>query len=104
MDVKTRQKLKVYRAIDNDSRLNVLIKLCDEPDIAFNELSRKVKIDKGLLAYHVGVLKDVGLIQSRYERRSKKTSKYRLTPKGKKILKEFKLIKTSTKKVKKECL
>lgn len=96
MDVKRR--LKVYRAIDNDRRLNVLTRLHDEPDIAFNDLARKVRIDRGLLAYHVGVLKDVGLIESKYERRSKKSSKYRLTDEGTKILKEFKLIKTPAKK------
>lgn len=102
MDVKARQKLKVYRAIDNDYRLNVLTRLRDEPDIAFNDLAKKVRIDRALLAYHVGVLKDVGLIESKYERRSKKSSKYRLTDEGIKILKEFKLVKTSTKKAKKE--
>ena len=102
MDVKARQKLKVYRAIDNDYRLNVLTRLRDEPDIAFNDLAKKVMIDRALLAYHVGVLKDVGLIESKYERRSKKSSKYRLTDEGIKILKEFKLVKTSTKKAKKE--
>lgn len=102
MDVKTRQKLKVYRAIDNDYRLNVLTRLRDEPDIAFNDLAKKMRIDRALLAYHVGVLKDVGLIKSKYERRSKKSSKYRLTDEGIKILKEFKLVKTSTKKAKKE--
>ena len=67
MDVKTRQRLKVYRAIDNDYRLNVLTRLHDEPDIAFNDLAKKVRIDRALLAYHVGVLKDVGLIKSKYE-------------------------------------
>lgn len=102
MNVKTRQKLKAYRAIDNDYRLNVLTRLHDEPDIAFNDLAKKVMIDRALLAYHVGVLKDVGLIESKYERRSKKSSKYRLTDEGIKILKEFKLVKTSTKKAKKE--
>ena len=102
MDIKARQKLKIYRAIDNDYRLNVFTRLHDEPDIAFNDLAKKLMINRALLAYHVGVLKDVGLIESTYERRSKKSSKYRLTDEGIKILKEFKLVKTSTKKAKKE--
>ena len=102
MDVKVRQRLKVYRAIDNDHRLDVLTRLRDEPDIAFNDLAKKLRIDRGLLAYHVGVLKDVGLIECEYERRSKKSSKYRLTDEGVKILKEFELFKNSTKKAKKE--
>lgn len=101
MDVEVRQKLKVYRAIDNDYRLNVLTRLHDKPDIAFNDLAKEVGIDRGLLAYHMGVLKDVRLVESKYERRSKKSSKYRLTDAGIKILEEFKLIKP-TKKAKKE--
>ena len=101
MDAKTRKRLKVYRAIDNDHRLNILTTLFDEPDIAFNDLARKTEIERGLLAYHIGVLKDVGLIKSEYERRSKKSSKYRLTGEGIKVLKEFKLDESSTKKRKK---
>ena len=91
MDTKIRKRLKVYRAIDNDHRLNILITLFNEPDIAFNDLARKTEIERGLLAYHIGVLKGVRLIESEYERISKKSSKYRLTEEGIKILKEFKI-------------
>jgi len=98
MDAELRKRLKVYRAIDNNHRLNILTTLFDEPDIAFNDLARKTEIERGLLAYHMGVLKDVGLVESEYERRSKKSSKYRLTNEGIEILKEFKLDEISTKK------
>ena len=98
MDAELRKRLKVYRTIDNDHRLNILTTLFDEPDIAFNDLARKTEIERGLLAYHMGVMKDVGLVKSEYERRSKKSSKYRLTEEGMEVIKEFKLDKISAKK------
>lgn len=98
MDAELRKRLKVYRAIDNDHRLNILTTLFVEPDIAFNDLARKTEIERGLLAYHVGVMKDVGLVKSEYERRSKKSSKYRLTEEGIKVIEEFKLDEISAKK------
>jgi len=87
-----RQRLKVYRAIDNDVRLNALSVIANDSDIAFNDLAKKVGVETGLLAYHIGVLKSVGLVESAYVRRSKKTSKYRLSEEGKRILKEFGLV------------
>jgi len=102
MDARVSRRLKVYRAIDSDYRLNILTILHDEPDIAFNNLAKKVGIERGLLAYHVGVLKGVGLIESEYERRSKESTKYRITDEGMKILKEFRLVKSSAKKTEKK--
>lgn len=98
MDAELCKKLKVYRALDNDHRLSILTILFNEPDIAFNDLARKTKIERGLLAYHIGVLKDVGLVKSEYARKSKKFSKYRLTEEGIKVIREFKLDEVSAKK------
>jgi len=87
-----RRMLKVYRALDSDDRLNILLTVSREPDMAFNDIARKTGIDRGLLAYHLGVLKKVGLVEMEYERRSKKSTKYHLTEEGTEILRKLKLI------------
>ncbi len=88
-----RRMLKIYRVLDNDHRLNILITLFNEPNMAFNDIARKTGIERGLLAYHLGLLRHVGLVKMEYDRRSKKSTKYRLTDEGVKILKELKLAK-----------
>ncbi len=88
-----RRMLKIYRVLDNDHRLNILITLFNEPDMAFNDIARETGIERGLLAYHLGLLRRVGLVEMEYDRRSKKSTKYRLTDEGVKILKELKLVK-----------
>ncbi|MBW1935825.1 MAG: winged helix-turn-helix transcriptional regulator [Candidatus Freyrarchaeum guaymaensis] len=87
-----RQKLKIYGTLNNEDRLNILIALYNNPGISFNDLARSVKIDKPLLAYHVGLLRHVGLVESRYERSGRKTTKYRLTDQALKVLEELKVI------------
>jgi DNA-binding transcriptional ArsR family regulator len=49
-------------------------------------------MDKAALAYHLGVLKHVGLVEMEYEKRSKKLTKYRITEEGKEILRKLKLL------------
>lgn len=92
------EKLMVYRALDSDYRLLIISTLYNEPEISFNDLARRTGIEKGLLAYHLGVLRKAGLIECEFVRRSKKTSKYRLTEKGLKAVEEFKLDKVSIEK------
>lgn len=87
-----RRKLKIYSALDNEDRLNILIALYANPDISFSELARNVNIDKPLLAYHVGLLRHIGLIESKYERDGRKTTKYRLTDQAVKVFEELKII------------
>jgi len=84
-----REKLRLYAALDSDLRLKAFFEIDRKPDISFNELSRKLKIERGLLGYHLGVLKAAGLVNVDYERRSKETSKYRLTGEGEKVLKKL---------------
>jgi len=89
---RVRERLKIYRALDNDYRLEILTKLMQNPDMSFNDLARSVGTERGLLAYHAAVLRHVGLIDWGYERRKKKSSKYHITDKGVQILKELNLI------------
>jgi DNA-binding transcriptional ArsR family regulator len=70
-----RKMLTIYRALDNESRLKILYTILNEPDIAFNDIARKTEIDKPALAYHLGVLKNVGLVEMEYQKRSKKLTK-----------------------------
>ena len=84
-----RQKLGKYRALDSDLRLRAYLAINERPAISFNELSRKVKVERGLLAYHLGVLKAVGLVDVTYERTGKETSKYELTDEGRQFLRQL---------------
>jgi DNA-binding transcriptional ArsR family regulator len=87
-----RRMLTIYSVLDNDSRLKILYTIFNEPDIAFNDIARKTEMDKAALAYHLGVLKHVGLVEMEYQKRSRKLTKYRVTEEGKEILKKLKLI------------
>ena len=83
------RKLRVYRALDNKVRLKALKAISEEPGMSFNSISRKANVERGLLAYHLGVLKAAGLVDVRYRRTSKKTSEYNLTQLGKKHLQDL---------------
>ncbi len=86
---KVREKLMAYRALDNPHRLRAFVEIAREQGVYFNDLARKLGIERGLLAYHVGVLYSAGLVDRLLERRSKQTSKYMLTEKGERILREL---------------
>jgi DNA-binding transcriptional ArsR family regulator len=87
-----RRMLTIYSALDNDSRLKILCTIFNEPDIAFNDIARKTEMDKPALAYHLGVLKNVGLVEMEYQKRSKKLTKYRVTKEGEEILRKLNLV------------
>jgi len=83
---KIKEMLKILRALDNDTRLKILAVLQAEPNLSFNDIARKTGIERGALAYHLGVLKQAGLVELKYERRSKKITQYRLTDKARDVL------------------
>lgn len=83
------RRLKVYRALDNEVRLRAFLTIREQPSISFNDLSRRIEVERGLLAYHLAVLKEVGIVKVDYGRRSKQTSRYRLTHEGEKIAQEL---------------
>jgi len=82
-------ELRMYTGLDNESRLRTYLALSETPGISFNELARKIRLAKGLLAYHLGVLKAAGLVEVTYDRMSKKTSRYYPTREGKKLLRRL---------------
>jgi len=55
----------------------------------FNEIARKLKVERGLLAYHLGVLKGADPIALSVERESKTISHYALTKEGENLLQEI---------------
>ncbi len=79
-DVKMKDELVTYRALGNDTRLKVLLGVADAK-LSFNDLARKLRIERGLLAYHVAVLKSAGLIENSIEKRhrGRKFSLYSIT-------------------------
>ena len=89
LDNEIKEKLRIYRALDNEIRLKILVMLYNHPNITFSDLAKLINLEKGLLAYHLGVLKNVGLVNCKYKRKSKKLSEYNLTRKGKKVVLEL---------------
>ena len=87
-----RRMLTIYSVLDNDSRLKIIYTIFNEPDIAFNDIARKTEMDKAALAYHLGVLKHVKLVEMEYQKRSKKLTKYRVTKEGEEILRKLNLV------------
>lgn len=81
-----RRMLTKYGALDNELRLKAFLTVGKNPGISFNELARKLKVEKGLLAYHLGVLKSANLLSMSLQREGKKFSHYRITEEGRKLL------------------
>jgi DNA-binding MarR family transcriptional regulator len=86
---KAYEKLIVYSALDNRIRLKAFFLIARNPRISFNEIRTKLKIEKGHLAYHLGLLKASGLAIFTYERKGRITSRYDLTERGREMFKEL---------------
>ncbi len=85
------RKLMLYGALQKPIRLDAFLLISENPGIAFNEIAKRFKErDKALVAYHLGVLKVVGLVSFTYDRKGKASySSYNLTDLGRKILYEL---------------
>ena len=46
-------------------------------------------MERAALAYHIGLLRHVGLIEMVYERRGRKTTSYRLSDLGKRVIRDL---------------
>jgi DNA-binding transcriptional ArsR family regulator len=88
LDPRLLDRLKAYRALEHPVRLKAYIAIHDEPDVSFNKLAKKLSISSGLAAYHVAVLRAAGLVDVDYVRRSRETSEYRLSEKGKEVYRD----------------
>ena len=83
------QKLRFYTALDHPIRLRVFFLITKNPGISFNGIRKTLKVEKGHLAYHLGILKVGGLVNFEYQRKGRQTSSYNLTDAGKDMFREL---------------
>jgi len=86
---RARERLLVYSALDNQIRLEAFFVIARSPGISFNEIRKRLGVEKGHLAYHLGLLKASGLVSFTYERKGRVTSRYDLTERGKAMFAEL---------------
>src|SRR2546425_3175937 len=89
MDPEVLDRLKAYTALDNPIRLRAFRLIHESPGVPFNEIARRIRIESGLLAYHMGVLKAAGVVDVTYERDGRQVTSYRLSAKGEELFSEL---------------
>ena len=77
--------MRAYTALDNPIRLKAYLLIRASGDIPFHALAKRLGVESGLLAYHLGVLKVADLVEMRYERAGREISRYRLSERGKEL-------------------
>ncbi|TLZ81840.1 MAG: helix-turn-helix transcriptional regulator [Methanobacteriota archaeon] len=89
MDLEVLDRLKAYTALDNPIRLRAFRLIHESPGVPFNEIARRIRIESGLLAYHMGVLKAAGVVDVTYERDGRQVTSYRLGARGEELFSEL---------------
>src|SRR3989449_11329039 len=69
---------RAYTALDNPIRLRAFRLIHDSPRLPFHEIAKAVRIQHGLLAYHMGVLRASGLVDVAYQRDGRQSTASRL--------------------------
>ncbi len=82
-------RLIAYKAFAHPIRWRAYRLIRARPNQSFNEVARRLKVETGLAAYHLMVLKATKLVDFRYKRESKKTSQYFATPIGERYYREI---------------
>src|SRR5438445_9239572 len=88
-DPRILDRLRAYTALDNPIRLRAFRLIHDSPGLPFHEIAKAVRIESGLLAYHMGVLKAAGLVDVAYERDGRQVTAYRLGATGQELFSEL---------------
>src|ERR1700756_3166449 len=88
-DPRILDRLRAFTALDNPIRLRAFRLIHDSPGVPFNEIAKTVRIESGLLAYHVGVLKAAGLADVGYEGAGRQVTSYRLGATGEDVFPEL---------------
>ncbi|TMA04347.1 MAG: helix-turn-helix transcriptional regulator [Methanobacteriota archaeon] len=83
------ERLKAYTALDNPIRLRAFRLIHDSPGVPFNEIAKHIRIESGLLAYHLGVLKAAGVVEVAYAREGRQVTSYRLDGIGQELHSEL---------------
>src|SRR2546422_11239186 len=89
IDPRILDRLRAYTALDNPIRLRAFRLIHDSPGLPFHEIAKAVRIESGLLAYHMGGLRCAGLVDVAYERDGRQVSAYRLGATGKEFFWEL---------------
>ena len=82
-------RLRAYTALDNPIRLRAFRLIHESPGVPFNQIARRIRIESGLLAYHMGVLKAAGVVDVTYEREGRQVTSYRLGARGEALFSEL---------------
>src|SRR2546428_12949363 len=82
-------RLRAYTALDNPIRLRAFRLIHESPRVPFNEIARRIRIESGLLAYHMGVLKAAGVVDVTYERDGRQVTSFRLRARGEESFSEL---------------
>src|SRR5438128_12572506 len=86
MDLEVLDRLKAYTALDNPIRLRAFRLIHESPGVPFNEIAKRIRLDSGLLAYHMGGLKAAGIVEVTYERDGRQVTAYRLGARGEELV------------------
>ncbi len=89
IDSEVIDRLRAYTALDNPIRLRAFRLIHETPGVPFNEIAKDIRIESGLLAYHMGVLKAAGVVDVTYERHGRQVTSYRLGAKGAELFSEL---------------
>ena len=81
--------LRAYTALDNPIRLRAFRLIHDSPGLPFHQIAKAIRIESGLLAYHMGVLKAAGLVDVAYARDGRQVTAYRLGARGDELFSEL---------------
>src|SRR5207245_2113390 len=79
-DSEVLERLKAYTALDNPIRLRAFRLLHDSPGVPFNKIAKHIRIESGLLAYHLGRLKAHGVGPVAYAREGRQGTSHRPGP------------------------
>ncbi len=85
VDRRVLDQLRAYTALDNPIRLKAFRLIHDSPGVPFNEIAKYIRVDSGLLAYHMGVLKAAEIVDVTYGREGRQITSYRLSRRGKEL-------------------
>jgi len=88
-DPEVLERLRAYTALDNPIRLRAFRLIHESPGVPFNEIAKRIRLDSGLLAYHMGVLKAAGIVDVTYERDGRQVTAYRLGARGEELFSEL---------------
>ncbi len=88
-DPKIIDRLRAYTALDNRIRLRAFRLIHESPGVPFNQIAKRIGIESGLLAYHMGVLKAAEVVDVTYERDGRQVTSYRLGPRGEELFSEL---------------